>query len=34
MHTVKWDDANLDDAGKVLTATIRNTLPIESKHDD
>jgi hypothetical protein len=24
----------LDDAGKVLTATIRNTLPLESKLDD
>ena len=34
MHTVKWDDVNLDDAGKVLTATIRNTLPLESKLDD
>jgi hypothetical protein len=34
MHTVKWDAGKLDEVGKVLTATIRNTLPLESKLDD
>lgn len=34
MHTVKWDLANLHDAANMLTATIRNTLPLESKLDD
>jgi nucleoside 2-deoxyribosyltransferase len=34
MHTVKWDGTSLTEAGKMLTATIRNTLPLESKLDD
>ena len=34
MHTVKWDADKLDEAGQALTATIRNTLPLESKLDD
>lgn len=34
MHTVKWDGASLTEAGNVLIATIRNTLPLESKLDD
>lgn len=34
MHTVKWDTDTLEEAGEVLTATIRNTLPLESKLDD
>lgn len=33
MHTVKWDADKLEDAGHALTATIRNTLPLESKLD-
>ncbi len=34
MHTVKWDANKLEQAGRVLTDTIRNTLPLESKLDD
>ncbi len=34
MVTVLWDASRLDEAGRALTATIRNTLPIESKLDD
>lgn len=34
MQTVVWDPANLAEAGKSLTATIRNTLPAEAKLDD
>ncbi len=34
MHTVKWEADKLDEAGRALTATIRNTLPLESKLDD
>jgi len=34
MVTVLWDAARLDEAGRALTATIRNTLPFDSKLDD
>lgn len=34
MHTVLWEDGKLAQAQKVLTATIRNTLPGEAKLDD
>lgn len=34
MHTVPWDITNLDEAGRLLTATIRNTLPADAKLAD
>lgn len=34
MVTVLWDVNKLDEACRALTATIRNTLPLESKLDD
>jgi len=34
MVTVLWDAGRLDEAGRALTATIRNTLPFDSKLDD
>lgn len=34
MHTIVWKPDNLDEAGRALTATIRNSLPLESKLDD
>jgi hypothetical protein len=34
MVTVLWDADKLNEAGRTLTATIRNTLPLESKLDD
>lgn len=34
MQTIKWKVDRLDEAGAALTATIRNTLPIDSKLDD
>jgi hypothetical protein len=34
MLTVPWDSSNLEQAGRELTATIRNTLPADAKLDD
>ena len=34
MHTVKWSTNTLEETRRDLTATIRNTLPLESKFDD
>lgn len=34
MHTIEWDPDKLEDAGKQLTATIRNTLPGDAKFDE
>jgi hypothetical protein len=34
MHTVTWDENKLEEARRVLTDTIRNTLPLESMLDD
>jgi len=34
MLTVPWDISNLGDAGRLLTSTIRNTLPADAKLSD
>lgn len=34
MHTVKWSTDTLEEARRVLTATIRNTLPLDAKLAD
>lgn len=34
MHTIPWNEGKLADAGRELTATIRNTLPLEAKMTD
>lgn len=33
MHTVKWQATKLDEACEALTATIRNTLPVDATFD-
>jgi hypothetical protein len=30
MHTIPWDIDDLEAAGRLLTATIRTTLPLEA----
>ena len=34
MLTVPWDISNLDNAGRLLTSTIRNTLPTDARLSD